>query len=285
MRFLFPVILVVLGAATSSADTISFDLGTSVKRSNSGICHPPSTIYYDRVKDYDTMTLEECLKGEAEDATIEADWEGKPGRLPKQYLDYYEALLAEASCSKKRDPKPLVCERIDSLLERARGEAEQIETSKARFEGFKFGIALAAVSFDEPIVEDVAIVDGIVFAREKRKIVTSVMLEMHKFFTFPNTGPDFGVGPFVATSLAEGDTVSTSSIVETIAAGIMIGWKRGPRESSASWNAGLGLLVDSGVSEWREGVSDGATTTSLNPADLTRTADRTGAVLLFSASW
>ena len=150
----------------------------------------------------------------------------------------------------------------------------------AKFDDYKFGIALAAMSFGDPIIEDIAIVDGTVLARENRNVVTSILMESHKFFTFRNTGPNFGVGPFVAASLVDGDTVNPLSMFAT---GIMIGWRR--EDSSASWNVGFGWIVNTDVLEFREGVSDGATTTLMNAADLTRTVDQDGVVVLFSASW
>ena len=343
MRIQYSVILVAIAATSTIAQTLSFDLDTTVRRARaSGVCHPPGTVYYARVKSFDTMPMRNCLARDG-------------GRLPRNFEAYEGVLqaalraelvaMAQAAAetaargvdlARRQDVAQNVREAVaqaaqDTLLQplglgvagqqsmaetvlqavpdliqqalaqeaeqaavqaadqagqeilNAQGDAalergQQAEDNTREFAGFKFGIGIAAILFDEPRIENVDIDNGTVFVREKRDVDTSILFETHKFFTFE--GSSMGVGPFVAASLAQEDGANPLSI---FAAGVMMGWKR--PNSSSSWNVGLGLIVDTDALEFREGISDGASTTIANPDDLTRTVNQNGLILLFSASW
>lgn len=262
MRSLIVVVVAASGWSSLNAQTINFDANTLVKRADSGICHPPGTIYYERVQQFEAMSLSQCLMG--------------GGRVPRQYEAYWAVKQVADNQRCDTNPQQDVCRQEVEQSERA-GENQR---DQEMFSDFKFGVAVAAAQFHVPKIENVEIVDASVVVRAQREIVTSVLFESHKFFTFPRTGPDFGLGPFVAASLANSEKVSPLSM---FAFGAMVGWRR--QESSGSWNVGFGWVVDTDAVELRDGVSDGAPTMITNASDLVRTVNQEGLLLLFSATW
>ena len=342
----YAVFLMAMSVTSAMGQTLIFDLDSTVKRADSsGICHPPSTIYYGRVRVFTTLSLRECLAIDG-------------GRLPRQF-ETYEGVLREAmraeliamaqtaadttaqllgsdvapdvvdsvreavstnGLSIFQVPltldiggQPLLTNTIQDAIQvtqpsveratleeaaanaaaaakkagqevtarqgpQALEEGKEAQNDTLKFAGFNFGIGIAAIKFDGPSIGNVDISDGSVFVRDKHDIDTTILFETHRFF--PLEKNDAGIGPFVAASLAQKDGADPLSLFAT---GVMMGWKR--KNSSSSWNIGLGFIVDTNALELREGITDGTSTTITNPNDLIRTVNQNGFVLLFSATW
>lgn len=108
-------------------------------------------------------------------------------------------------------------------------------------EGFGFGAGLAASwDFHTHDRVDDAIVDanGIVRINVQSNVQARFLLELHHFpWTFGNGSR--GVGPFISVQ------PSGANIVETVAIGMLYGFKRS--DSGASFNIGIGYEVDPSV--------------------------------------
>ncbi len=246
--------------ATASADaqTVSFDLNTQTKRSRSAICHPQGTMYYDRVTRPvgDEEPLRACLE--------------KNGRLPVIYQAYGNLLLACA-----REPAGENC----SQLEESKTRTTLVERDTKTFAGFKVSPGIAAITFSDPKIEDVQIVDGKVVVGDRRNTITTVVLESHRFFT-PESRPNLGYGPFLVVPMGVGES---SKRIPMFGLGFMVGFKQA--DSSSSWNVGLGVVVDTDALELREGLKDGIRTAETRVDSLTRKVDSKGWMVLVSASW
>ena len=282
-RSLLP--LIVLFSSTIIAQTVEFTSATMVKRADrSGICHPPATIYYDRVTRFELMSLEDCLTHRV-----------GTGRLPVQYQAYwaarqqYEEYLRNQPQHNGQTPTdcndlpngsdPMECLTLEAQNDIASEETGNTVAQFNEFAGYRFGLGLAAMVFDSPQISNVEIVDGTVYVRETRDVSTSVLFEAHKFITSKKY-PGIGTGPFIAASLADDADVHPLSV---FGVGWMIGWKH--RDSTRSWNVGVGWFVDVNGLEFRDELSDGASTDVTNAKDLTRTTDQSGLMVMFSSNW
>ncbi len=159
---------------------LPFNGKTKVKRpKSSNYCHPPGTRYFTRITKYYTLPLEQCLAGGTQTVTDEAgvsdDIDLKPGQLPT-YLQ--TAYAAQQACTPGSSS---ACEQAAVAADKAKEEAKQLD----RFVGFRFGIGLSALNFNQQSIDSVDLVGGEVFVRERRDIETSIMFESHKFFTIP----------------------------------------------------------------------------------------------------
>ena len=93
--------------------------------------------------------------------------------------------------------------------------------------------------------------NGIVRITDEENDLARLMLEAHHFFTPSIFGGDseglWGWGPFVAVQPGEGE------IIDAVAAGLMVGF-RYSRESSNSFNIGIGYIVDPNTQILGEGI-------------------------------
>jgi len=120
--------------------------------------------------------------------------------------------------------------------------------SERDFAGLRFGVGIsltADIGSDER-VQSAEVVNNIVRITNEDNSVARIMLESHYFFK-PNKSflnvvekNQWGWGPFVALQ------PGSDEIIEAIALGWMIGFKREGQQTddTSSWNFGLGLVVD-----------------------------------------
>lgn len=137
----------------------------------------------------------------------------------------------------------------------ARANNEKAEGER-KFAGINFGVGISAtVDTGSRDRVDSASIDanGIVRVDKKENIRARVMLEGHAFLKTWDAkgkgkrnradpaGTRRGLGPFVALQ------PGTDEIIEAIALGIMFGAKRTQKEDAASFNIGIGYVVDTSV--------------------------------------
>lgn len=116
-----------------------------------------------------------------------------------------------------------------------------------KFAGINFGVGVS-VTVDQGSrdrVSDASIdANGIVRVDKREDVRARVMLESHAFFKTragKNGGPQRGWGPFIALQ------PGTDEIIEAIGIGIMFGFKRTKLDDAASFNIGIGYVVDPAV--------------------------------------
>ncbi len=111
MRFTLTVLLLATGLmwpGYSNADSVDVSDGVTVKRSASGLCHPPGSAYFDRVTDNSKDYVEKVLKKTYTSPYKLIDCLNDGGRLPKHLQEardaYVEAKNArDALATKKAD--------------------------------------------------------------------------------------------------------------------------------------------------------------------------------------
>jgi len=127
---------------------------------------------------------------------------------------------------------------------------------KKNFTDFDWGIGVGVAFGDDQRVETAVIENGVVRVTEDDTDEARILLEIHKFFT-PFENKDIGVGPFamVTAGGTGGDVLSSFGL------GIMIGFRRDSDDSikststsSASWNLGIGLVLDNDVMVLGDGI-------------------------------
>lgn len=152
---------------------------------------------------------------------------------------------------------------------------------------FGVGISLTFDTGQHSRVKSASIVDGIVRIDDENDKIARVMLESHRFFTpDPNfLGIDsmgvekWGIGPFVALQ------PGTDEIIEAIAVGVMVGFRREGDESGSSWNIGLGYITDPNVDVLGDGFVENQPPPGGETAVRLKEVSQDGVVLLFSFSF
>ena len=134
--------------------------------------------------------------------------------------------------------------------------AEAKAKAKEDFGGINFGVALSLTidTGNHGRVENAEVVNGLVRVTEEHNDIPRIMLETHYFF-FPNKcffghkNGMWGIGPFVG--IQNGST----EIIESIGAGLMIGFRRSEKVSD-SFNIGIGFVVDPSVKILGDGIEE-----------------------------
>ncbi len=159
---------------------------------------------------------------------------------------------------------------INALAEQVAGaiKAEEKKLKTQEFGGIEFG---AGFSFTLDVgtndrISDAELVNGIVRVKDENNGRARIMLESHYFFTptlkflnLENRAPteengeiidpgkkQFGIGPFFALQ------PGSDNIIEAIALGLMIGFRRG--DTSESFNLGIGVVVDPNTKILGDGI-------------------------------
>ncbi|MBN2131593.1 MAG: hypothetical protein JW741_18995 [Sedimentisphaerales bacterium] len=181
-------------------------------------------------------------------------------------------------------------------LARSRAEAEMTDEERAaskegerEFAGLNFGIGIS-LTFDtgkNDRIESASIIDGVVRVDDENDKIARVMLESHYFFTpggrflklddlYPGR---WGYGPFVALQ------PGTDEIIEAVAVGVMVGFRRPNDDSGSSWNIGVGYVTDPN----EQVLGDGFVANEPPPGTETtvrfKEVSQDGVVLLFSFSF
>ena len=179
-------------------------------------------------------------------------------------------------------------ERAAALAAAKRGVAQQTayDKGKSEFAGINFGVGIS-LTFDlgqHARVEAASIVDGIVRIDNEDDKLARVMLESHYFFvpegrfmkldSLPSGR--WGWGPFVALQ------PGTDDIIEAIAVGLMIGFRRSGDEKGSSWNIGVGYVTDPNVNVLGDGFVENQPPPGNETEVRLKEISQDGVVLLFS---
>lgn len=158
-----------------------------------------------------------------------------------------------------------------------------------QFAGLNFGVGLSLTvdTGDHDRIDEAQIIDGLVRVDKESNARARIMLESHYFFTPGKAGGNFlrvnngnwGVGPFVALQ------PGTDEIIEAIAAGIMIGFKRNGSTSGGSWNFGLGVVVDPNVQILGDGFIENSPPPGTETIVRFKEASQVGVLLITSFSF
>ncbi len=143
-----------------------------------------------------------------------------------------------------------------------REAADREARGQRDFAGLNFGVGISLTidTGDNDRINSAELVatdepgESVVRITDVDDTVARVMLESHYFFQpnarIWNVQPgNWGIGPFVALQ------PGTQEIIEAVALGIMMGFKR-PDETGSSWNIGIGAVVDPNVQILGDGFTE-----------------------------
>jgi len=154
------------------------------------------------------------------------------------------------------------------------------------FAGINFGVAISLThDLGENKRVSSAIVDdnGIVRVEKQSNDVARVMLESHYFFE-KNEGHKFlglteaekwGHGPFIALQ------PGTDEIIEAIGFGWMFGFRK-DAQATASWNLGVGLVIDPSVKILGDGIEENKSLPTGETQIRYKETSQAGLLILFS---
>ena len=157
-------------------------------------------------------------------------------------------------------PQPVLGSDTDP--EPAASEATKEQKAKEdqalrEFAGLRLGVGLSFTVnvTDQDRIGEADVVNGIVRVKSETNNVARIMLETHYFITrnkcraFGITLSDepCGAGPFVAIQ------PGSQELIEAIGAGLMFGFRRA-KDSSDSFNIGLGIICDPNVKVLGDGL-------------------------------
>jgi len=158
--------------------------------------------------------------------------------------------------------------------------------------GFGVGLALTIDTGQNDRINTASVVDGIVRVDDEDGATANIMLESHYFFKSPSREggekvffgllekSKFGHGPFVAMRPGDED------IVDAIALGWMLGLKRENEVTdTASWNIGLGVVVDPDVQILGDGIQANMPLPGLETEVRFKEKTQVGILILTSFSW
>jgi len=164
--------------------------------------------------------------------------------------------------------------------------------NKQDFLGFSWGPAIAAMYYgsDTYITPQDIRIDTIgeganqintVYIDREVKTNLALLLETHYLYDFNISDVDrqLGLGPFFAINIAkqQGDPLTTFAL------GVMIAAK--DKKGANGISFGIGLFVDTDVTELRDRISDGSTTSFTDSSKLVRKVDESGVLLMISATF
>lgn len=164
------------------------------------------------------------------------------------------------------------------------------EEQETEFYGINWGLALAFVYMDQPRIADTTDIsiseNQIIHVNHQSKHRAIAMLESHYFFkTEWNVfDTEFGHGPFIAIGVTGVEGVDPLS---TYGLGYMWGFKRSVMDNptNTSWNIGVGMFIDTDVTQLRPQYADGDTTEITDINTLTYSRDETGLMVILSATF
>lgn len=147
---------------------------------------------------------------------------------------------------------------IENALEVAAAEDKveditQDEENEEKFLGFNWGLGVgASFGLGADRIESAELVNGVVRVSEEVTNTPRIVLEVHNFWKRED-GQDrsFGHGPFAAINFGASDADTLSAF----GAGYMWGVKR--KDSSSSFNIGVGLMLDRGVQQLGDNIENG----------------------------
>ena len=130
---------------------------------------------------------------------------------------------------------------------------EQVESleGKKSFLGQNFGIGFGVSFYDDEIVDDADIVNGVVVAKSKKREEARVLLEFHTLTACKNGKADFGCGPFAAIAAKEND------VLGGIGLGWLWSWRNKSKNDGSGFSIGLGAIVDNDVRDLASGFKVG----------------------------
>ncbi len=239
-------------ALTAVTNTVTYK-DKILKSVNSKICHNDSSPYFNRIKVLDDKS--------------------------NKYDSLDECLLDSGKLTPAMK-KQLAAEDTDVLIEQIENEkkGEEKEKAETKFYGINWGLGLAFTGLDADAISDVTIESGEVRVNSQFSNRAIAMLESHYFFT--PSDRDYGHGPYMAIGIVGEENINP---LKTYGLGYMWGFKVG--DTGSSWNIGLGVFVDTEVSQLRSGIKDGDQTTETDPNKLLTKTDEVGWMVMFSATF
>jgi len=124
---------------------------------------------------------------------------------------------------------------------------------KTEFMGQNFGVGFAVSFTNGTIVDDAAVVNGVVVAKSKRNKEARVLLEFHSLVACTNNGTntDFGCGPFAALATTQAD------VIGGVGVGWLWSWRNKAKTDGSGFSIGVGAMLDNNVRRLADGFSVG----------------------------
>lgn len=134
----------------------------------------------------------------------------------------------------------------------AKNKVDQLEGKKS-FLGQNFGIGFGISFYDDEIVDDADIINGVVVAKSKKKEEARVLLEFHALIACNNNrkSADFGCGPFAAIAAKDND------ILGGVGLGWLWSWRNKSTNNGTGFSVGIGAIVDNDVKDLADGFKVG----------------------------
>lgn len=135
----------------------------------------------------------------------------------------------------------------------AQEQVEQLESQQS-FLGQNFGVGFGVSFYDDEIVNDAEIVNGIVVAKSKRREEARVLLEFHTLIACSNgrKSGDFGCGPFAAIAAKDDE------ILGGVGLGWLWSWRNKNSDNGTGFSVGIGAIVDNDVRDLADGFRVGS---------------------------
>lgn len=130
---------------------------------------------------------------------------------------------------------------------------EQVQSleGKKSFLGQNFGVGFGVSFYDDEIVDDADVVNGIVVAKSKKREEARVLLEFHTLIACKNGKADFGCGPFAAIAAKNND------ILGGVGLGWLWSWRNKAKTDGSGFSIGIGAIVDNDVRDLADGFKVG----------------------------
>lgn len=132
---------------------------------------------------------------------------------------------------------------------------EQVDDLKGKksFLGQNFGVGFGVSFYDDEIVDDADIVNGVVVAKSERREEARVLLEFHTLIACNNgrKSVDFGCGPFAAIAAKDDD------ILGGVGLGWLWSWRNKGSTDGTGFSVGIGAIVDNDVRDLADGFEVG----------------------------
>lgn len=141
---------------------------------------------------------------------------------------------------------------LRELLEEARERKIEAE-NELTFKGMKWGLGLGWSISDGDVVEDAALVNGVIRATVTRNEQAKVILEGHHYIACDRNGKNGqrGCGPFV------GVVADSDDVLDGVALGWMFGFKSKKPQTDNGFSIGIGALLENDVRDLADGFHDG----------------------------
>lgn len=169
----------------------------------------------------------------------------------------YEAAKQYKSClfsiANPENSQEIFAIKSTPFVQEAEAQEEELGGVK-KFLGQNFGVGFGVSFYDDEIVDDADVVNGIVVAKSRKREEARVLLEFHTLIACTNggTSTDFGCGPFAAIAAKNDD------ILGGIGVGWLWSWRNKSSNDGAGFSIGIGAIVDNDVKDLADGFEVGS---------------------------